>query len=201
MGIRDECGRHAQWLPGVLAPLREEFPRPLQRVRDRDRAHSALARSSRSADVDASRLQGPTARFRVEVAHLPGRFAHRAADLEPRPARAASRVLRTDRARSCRDSDCPRRPSRHRVRSDGRRRTLPDAVPRLHLLLGGMPDVDSWADLGRNPENRAKSRLGCPTSCIRPCRCSPLRRVPLSDTAIGAQLGAPQFSPARDPAG
>ena len=51
-----------------------------------------------------------------------------------------------------RDSDCPRRPSRHRVRSDGRRRTLPDAIPRLHLLLGGMPDVDSWADLGRNPK-------------------------------------------------
>ena len=73
--LRRQHGRHAQRLPGLLAPLREELPRRLARVRDRDRADRALRSpcASRRPTVPVDfrdRAEGSES----QAAHLPRRL-------------------------------------------------------------------------------------------------------------------------------
>ena len=95
--LRRQHGRHAQRLPGVLAPLREELPGGLPRVRDRDRADRALTGAAGAVGVDARRLPRPCRGQRVEAAHLPRRLADPRDDHEPHPPRAADVLLRPAR--------------------------------------------------------------------------------------------------------
>ena len=75
--------RHALGLPRVLAPVREELPVVLARVRDRDRAHRARAADAHAGRRGRDRLQGAAAGLGEQAAHVPRRLAHPAHDHAP----------------------------------------------------------------------------------------------------------------------
>ena len=126
--LRRQHGRHAQRLPRLLAPLREELPGRVARVRDRDRADRALPRTADPVDHGAGGLQGPRRGQRVQAAHLPRRLPHPEQDHQPDPARAPDVLLRPARRTV--------RPARAGARHAGVRRVSPDRPgPALPVAL------------------------------------------------------------------
>ena len=92
--VRPQLHRHLLGLPGLLAPLRQELPGAVARLRDRDRDQRPRARARHAGRRDRHRLRRPARRLGVEALDLSRRLADPEDDPPPLPDRAAGAVLR-----------------------------------------------------------------------------------------------------------
>ena len=115
--VRPQLQRHLLGLPGLLAPLRQELPGAVARLRDRDRDQRPRARARHAGRRGRDRLRRPPRRLGFQALHLSRRLADPEDDPPPLPDRAAGPVLRQLRLVPGRARDRPRRPARHHLSS------------------------------------------------------------------------------------